>query len=149
MESCVLIGHRDCSDMIVDKLTKEMEKLIVKYDVRVFYVGTHGNFDRMAYGVLCKLESKYNIKTVVVLAYLNDKKKLYYDQEKTIIPEGIEKVQKRYAINNRNVYMINQSDYMICYANNTFSNTYKFIKIAKKQGLEIFNIGALDIKNPD
>ena len=45
--------------------------------------------------------------------------------------------------------MINQSDYMICYANNTFSNTYKFIKIAKKQGLEIFNTGALDIKNPD
>ncbi len=48
-------------------------------NVDVFYVGTNGSFDRIAYHVLCQLENKCPIKINVVLAYLNNDKDSYYD----------------------------------------------------------------------
>ena len=149
MSSCVLIGHRDCPCEITTKLSTIIEDLIVDYGIKTFFVGTQGDFDRYVYRILSELESKYNIEIIVVLAYLNSKRNIYYDTEKTIFPESLCNVNKRFAIYHRNLYMINKSQYMICYANNTFSNTYKYIQIAKRKGIKIFNIGELEIQSPD
>ena len=43
--------------------------------------------------------------------------------------------------------MIKQSQYMICYLNHTFSNSYTFVKYAVSHKLEIVNIGSLDINS--
>ena len=126
-----------------DKLYYEIEKLILKENVRVFYVGTNGNFDRMVYQVLEKLESKHTITIHVVLAYLNIKKdNMYFDIDKTIFPDVLEKTPFRYAINKRNEYMIKKSDYIICFVKNTFSNSYNYLQVAMKNNLEIINLGS-------
>ncbi len=83
MPSCTFIGHKDCSDNVSDLLYAEIDNLIIKEKARKFYVGTHGNFDRLVYNVLCKLEAVYDIEIVVVVAYLNQKKEtVYYDIKK-------------------------------------------------------------------
>lgn len=64
---------------------------------------------------------------------------------KTEFPYEVEKVPLRFAISKRNEYMIKQSQYLICYINSTFSNSYKFAKMAKKLNLEVINLGDLEI----
>ena len=44
---CCFFGHRDTGDEIYPALYAEIEKHIILYGVRVFYVGGYGNFDRM------------------------------------------------------------------------------------------------------
>ncbi len=83
---------------------------------------------------------EYNIKVIVVLAYLNSRQ-TYYDSKKTIFPYILERTPKRYAINKRNEYMIKKSQYIICYVNNTFSNAFTFLNLASKQSLNIINLG--------
>lgn len=146
MYACAFLGHRDCSKDIKEKLLFEIENLIVNEKVNVFYVGTQGGFDRMVYECLCELEEKYEIKIVVVLAYLNREDDLtYYDTNKTIFPDCLTKTPPKFAISKRNDYMLQNSDYLICYLENRFSNTYEFILGAIKKKIKITNLGSMAI----
>lgn len=146
MYICTFIGHRDCPESIRPTLYKTISSLIVNNDVKTFYVGTHGNFDRMVYDVLCELQLIYSIKVCVILAY-RDKtgKQTYYQTDQTIYPDILEKTPLRFAINKRNIYMINQSQYMICYMDYTNSNTLTFVKTAIKKGLRVINLGSSNL----
>lgn len=142
MHACTFIGHSDCSEDILPPLRTAIEKLIINENVSTFYVGTHGRFDRFAYEILCELETKYSISTFVVLPYLNSRNKnIYYDPYKTIFPSVLDKTPPRFAINKRNLYMIEQSQYMICCIDNTLSNSYTFAKRAINKKLKVINIG--------
>lgn len=146
MYSCAFLGHRDCPKSIKSKLIFEIEKLIVNNNVDVFYVGTQGGFDRMTYECLCELDKKYEIKIVVVLAYLNREDDLtYYDTNKTIFPDCLTKTPPKFAISKRNDYILQNSDYLICYLENRFSNTYEFILGAIKKKIKITNLGSMAI----
>ena len=146
MFSCTFIGHRDSDKNIKEKLISEIENLIVNEKVNVFYVGTQGGFDRLVYECLCELEEKYKIKTNVVLAYLNREDELtYYDTQKTFFPDCITKTPPRFAISKRNDYMLKKADYLICYLDNKFSNTYELILKAIKRKIKIINLGSLPI----
>ncbi len=138
--SCTFIGHRDCPDEIEEKLYETVECLIIKNGVKNFYVGTQGKFDYIVYRVLADLKSKYNIEIYVVLAYLDEKKK-YYNEKFTVFPEILETIPKRYAIIKRNKYMINKSQFLVSYVNNSFTNAYIFMKGAIDKNLKIINIG--------
>ena len=140
MRSCTFIGHKDCPQEIKEKLCETVEDLIVNSDVRRFYVGTHGSFDRLVYKVLCDFESKYEIEIIVVLSYLYHKKDVYYDLSKTVFPEEVDKADKKYAIIRRNEFMIKRSQVLVCYVNNMVSNSYKYMTQALKKGLRVINI---------
>lgn len=142
MRACTFFGHSDCSEVIRPRLMDNIEKLIVREGVSLFYVGTHGGFDRIAYSVLCELEKKYDIKVQVVLAYMhNGNKERYYDIGKSVFPEGQETVPYRYAIIYRNQYMIEKSDFVICFVNDCVTNSHKFVLRAMQKGLKVINIG--------
>jgi uncharacterized phage-like protein YoqJ len=145
---CCFLGHRDCPKSIKGKLLLGIENLIVNENVNVFYVGTQGAFDRLVYKVLCELEEKYEIKTKVVLAYLNRENEFkYYDANKTVFPDCVTKTPPRFAISKRNDYMLKNSDFLICYLDNKFSNTYEFVLKAIKKNIKIINLGSLTINN--
>lgn len=144
MYSCTFMGHSNCSQDVRHSLYKTIERLIRCENVNTFYVGAQGQFDRYVYDVLCQLENAYDIDVKVVLAYLNQKARdSYYDTDKTVFPEVLDKTPLRFAISKRNLYMIEQSQYMVCYVNNTFSNSYKFEQRAKCLNLQIINIANL------
>ena len=139
MGACTFFGHRDCPSSIRGVLTAEIERLIDEKGADTFYVGTHGNFDRMAYAALVELRKRYqHIKVYRVLAYMP--KSSDADTADTIVPEGIENSHPRYAIIKRNNWMISHSDYVICYVTHPTGGAYQAVERAKKKGKTIIAI---------
>jgi uncharacterized phage-like protein YoqJ len=105
-------------------------------------VGTQGGFDKLTYRVLCEIEKSYPIQIFVVLAYLNQPScKKDYDPQKTIFPDILAKTPLRFAIKRRNSFMIDNTEFVIAYLNEPFSNTYNLIMEASKKKKEIINLG--------
>ena len=140
-KTCCFFGHREVTHNIKPKLTEIIEKLITEDGVTDFYVGHQGQFDGMVYSVLKELKAKYpQIRYTVVLAYMPDEhiKELY--EEDTLFPDGMESVPKRFAISKRNDWMIQQSDYAVCYVHKITGGAAKFKDKAKKKGLRIIDV---------
>ena len=146
MSACTFFGHRDCNDDIESEVYACVENLI-RNNVAVFYVGTQGNFDAMVHRVLKKLKVKYpHIKCNIVFAYLPDKKEV--SESDSVYPEGIENVPPRFAIDYRNKWMINNSEYVVCCVKYNFGGAYKFLKFAEKQKKSVINLFNELNKNP-
>ena len=144
MTKCTFFGHRDSPSSLRGVLYAEIEQLINKKDVNTFYVGTQGNFDRMAYSVLAELRKRYqHIKVYRVLAYMPRLSDIAQDcsvLDDTILPEGIEKVHPRYAIPHRNNWMIDHSDYVIAYVTHTFGGAYQAVVRAKRKKITVISV---------
>ena len=134
-------GHREVTHNIREKLTAIIEKLVTEGGVTDFYVGHQGQFDNMAYSVLKELKSNYpHIRYSVVLAYMPDEhiKEVY--GEDTLFPDGLESVPKRFAISIRNDWMIQHSDYAVCYVHKITGGAAKFREKAEKKWLRIIDV---------
>ena len=142
MDTCTFFGHSECYELDVSILKMTIEDLINK-GIDTFYVGHNGNFDNLVFGALIDLQKIYpNISVTVVLAYLttqNTKHDPY--QGYTIYPEDVAEAPRRFAIDRRNRWMIEHSDFCICYITHTWGGAYKFVSLAKKKGLKITNLG--------
>ena len=139
MATCTFFGHRDAPDKSEEALRETVIDLIENENVNLFYVGNNGNFDRMVLKILKSLKEKYtHIKFFVVLAYVPKNRK-QEEYELTIIPEAVEKVPYKYAILERNHWMISKSDFVIGYVNNV-GKSNDFLKLAEKNGLVVINI---------
>lgn len=140
-KTCCFFGHREVTHNIRSKLTSIIEKLITVDDVTEFYVGHQGQFDTMVYSVLKELKAKYpRIRHTVVLAYMPDEhiKEVY--GENTIFPDGLETVPKKFAILKRNDWMIQHSDFAVCYVYKITGGAAKFREKAGKRGLQIIDV---------
>lgn len=140
MKACTFIGHKNTSSKLEPIFKSTIEALVLK-GVTKFYVGTHGNFDIMAQKILKQLKLSYpQINYYVVLAYLPKARDDTKDYSETIYPNGLEKVPLRFAITERNKWMINNSDYLVCHINHPFSNANMFKEFAIKKGKKIISL---------
>ena len=48
MKSCFLFGHSDCPQDILLQIITAVERQYTEHGIRQFYVGSRGNFDRLA-----------------------------------------------------------------------------------------------------
>lgn len=136
--NCTFFGHSDAPDTIKTKLKETVTALIEERGINCFYVGNHGNFDKMALSVLKELNNVYpQIEYYVVYAYLPENGE---DFMHTVFPEGIEKVPKRFAINFRNKWMIEHSDIAVTFVQRSYGGAAQFKNIAEKKGREIIGI---------
>ena len=109
MSACTFFGHRDCPEFIYPQLVYFIRELVLKNNVRHFYVGTQGNFDNLAYRALKELQDTFQEVIVFrVLAY----KPRGNSIPDSMLPEGIEAIPPKYAIPWRNRWMISRSDYV-------------------------------------
>ena len=141
VKTCCFFGRREVTHNIRDKLTAIIENLITETGVTEFYVGHQGQFDSMVYSVLKELKVMYpHIRYIVVLAYMPDSyiKEVY--GEDTLFPDGLESVPKKYAISKRNDWMIQHSDYAVCYVHKITGGAAKFREKAEKKGLQIIDV---------
>ena len=140
--TCTFFGHRKCEHDIKDILHKTLVDLIENKNVDNFYVGNQGQFDRMVLVELRKLKVKYpHINFAVVLAYMPPKnKEILCSTEETILPEGIEFVFSKYAIDYRNKWMIEKTDYVVSYVINSFGGAHKFSELAKRKNKTVINV---------
>ena len=144
--TCCFFGHKDAPSSIYAKLEEAVEKLIIEDNVSSFLVGKQGHFDGMVLDVLRKLKIKYTyINYNVVLAYMPAEKEGWnpYDFSETMLPEGIEEVHPRYAISWRNKWMLNESEYVICYITRSWGGASKYVEMAAKKNKNIINIAPM------
>ncbi|MBQ2729740.1 MAG: hypothetical protein IJF69_03100 [Clostridia bacterium] len=131
--TCTFFGHRNCPESVKPKIRAVLEELILNEDANVFYVGNNGIFDSYVYNVLKELKMKYpSVSYAVVLAYY-PRESLLIDPADTILPDGIEKVPKRFAISYRNDWMINNADCVIAYVTRSYGGAAQFFEKAKKE----------------
>ncbi len=132
-------GHGDTPDSIRDTLRIILIDLITNHGANTFYVGSNGNFDKIAKNALSDLGSVYPITYAVVLEYMPTKSNSG-DPSPTIYPEGLEAVPPRFAICKRNEWMINHSDIVITYVNRNFGGAAKYAKYAKIKKKNVINL---------
>ncbi len=129
-QTVTFFGHRDTPKQIEPVLRLTLIDLIENKNATVFYVGNHGNFDAMVRRQLEDLSKTYPIKYYVVLAYMPGKNDT--PDEHSILPEGIETVPRRFAINYRNKWMINRADIVVTYVTRSFGGAWEFKLMAEK-----------------
>ena len=139
---CTFFGHKDTPKEIEPTLRSTLINLIEDKNVRNFYVGNHGGFDYMVRRLLIELKKIYPIDYAVVLDYLPGKK---YDPEDesptdTVLPDGIESVPRKFAINYRNKWMIEQSNYVVTYVKYIIGGAAQFKELAEKKKKIVINI---------
>ena len=139
---CTFFGHRLCPTEIKENLRLAIIDLIKNKGVNKFYVGNQGGFDYMVCNILKELSKEYPIKYSIILAYFTEKK---YDNdeyllENSILPEGIEFVPPKFAIDWRNKWMIKQSDFVVTYVCHNFGGAAKFKALAQRQNKTVINL---------
>ena len=140
MAVCTFFGHADTTEKIVPILQAEIVRLIENREVTHFFVGNHGNFDRLVAHTLKELKQRYpHINYTIVLAYFPVSPNIY-DQENSLYPVGIESVPKRFAILWRNRWMLDRSQFVITYVHSPSGGAAKFKVLAEKQGKTVINL---------
>lgn len=141
MAVCTFFGHRDCPETVKPYLRQVLIDLIVGKGVDTFYVGNQGRFDAIVRSVLRGLEKEYpQIRYAVVLAYLPGEKNDCDDFSNTILPEGIEAVHPRYAIDWRNRWMLQRADYVVTCIAHPWGGAARNAQRAKRAGKTVINI---------
>lgn len=132
MPACTFFGHSQCPD-----LRSELREAVMRLagdGVDMFYVGDNGRFDAQVRSVLSELGLRYG----VVLAYLP--KWAGPDFDDTMFPEGLELVHPRYAIERRNRWILERSDYVVTYVHHGWGGAAKFAALAERQGKRMIRL---------
>lgn len=136
MFACTFFGHGDSPDSLFPILKDNIVNLLIHHHVTVFYVGTHGNFDTMAYRAVKELQVEYpEIHVYRVLAYMSKE-----EIADSILPEGIEMVHPKYAISWRNKWMLDRSEYVVAYVVHNYGGAAKYVQQAKRKSKNVINL---------
>ncbi len=135
MSTCFFIGHREVPDVLLDKLSAEVERHITEYGVTDFVVGRYGRFDSLAAKCVKATKKRHPGVTLTLLLPYHP-----YDRpiptppgfDGTFYPPGMETVPKRAAIIRANHYMVDHSDYLIAYAWHPVSNAWDLVEYAQR-----------------
>lgn len=147
IKRCCFCGHSDIWDSGAEEKIKQVaEDLILNHNVKEFWVGNYGNFDSCSATVIKELKKIYtDIRLDLVVPYLtnsiNEHKELYYKRFDNILLADIpENTPKRFHITKSNEYMVDNSEFLICYIERSWGGAVKTYKYAKRRKLKIFNI---------
>ena len=137
--ACTFFGHRDCPASVRPRLREVLVELVEHYKVDMFYVGSQGNFDALVRSALRELKEEYpRITYWVVLAYLPRQSRK--SDPRTILPEGIEAVPKRFAISWRNRWMLQRVGFVVAYVLRPWGGAAQFVGLARRKGKEVWNL---------
>lgn len=140
MTACTFFGHRDCSQSLYPAVERAIRRMICA-GVADFYVGGQGTFDAMALRVLREVSRDLPwVRYTVVLAYLPSERQPNVESGETFFPEGLESAPRRFAIERRNLWMLERCDCVIAYVNRSYGGAAKFLALAERQGKTILNL---------
>ena len=148
---CCFAGHsRIYSGMDKNILKNVIINLIENEGVDEFWVGNYGNFDSISAEAVRELKISYpQISLVLVIPYLtkeiNDNKKFYNNNYDCILVAEIpDNIPRKYRIIKTNEYMVNNSDFLICYVQHSFGGAAKTLEYAnKRKQIKTINIGLI------
>ena len=149
MKSCFFIGHREAPEKVLPALIEAVEKHIVDYSVKEFYVGAYGVFDHLAAKAVIAAKSLHpEIRLMLLLPYHPAERpvKTPAGFDGTFYPPNMESVPRRCAIVRANTHMIDICDYLISYVWHPASNARNQLEHARlreqKGTLSITNLAS-------
>ena len=152
-KSCFFIGHREAGERLLPRLELTIEKLIAEENVRYFYVGGYGGFDRIAAAAVKRAKQKYpDITLMLVLPYHPAERAVPTPDgfDGTYHPEGLESTPRRYAIVRTNQIMVNTCEWLVCYVRHGASNSRNLLEYAQRREekglIQIINIGEIEVE---
>ena len=140
---CTFFGHRDAPSDIKSMIRDAIVDLITNKGVDMFMVGDSGNFDRMVNVVLKELEPHYEFNYQIVISRIPGKKtdvSSVSSETPTILPNGIENIIPKFAIDYRNNYMLSMSDFVITYIVRSYGGAAKYYNKAISKNKIVINI---------
>ena len=145
-KSCFCIGHREADERLLPRLELTIERLIEEENVRYFYVGGYGGFDRIAAIAIKQAKQKYPDTTLMlVLPYHPAERPVEIPNgfDGTYYPDGLENTPRRYAIVRTNKIMVDTCDWPVCYVRHGASNSRNLLEYAQRRAKN----GLIQFKN--
>ena len=143
-KNCFFIGHRDADERLLPRLELVIDRLIWEENVRYFYVGGYGDFDRIAAAAVKRAKQKYpDITLMLVLPYHPAERAVPTPNgfDGTYYPEGLENTPRRYAIVRTNQIMVNTCDWLVCYVRHGVRNSSNLLEYARRrEGKDLIQI---------
>ena len=146
-KSCFFIGHREADERLLPRLELVIDRLIREENVRYFYVGGYGGFDRIAAAAVMRAKQKYpDITLMLVLPYHTAERAVPTPNgfDGTYYPDGLENTPRRYTIVRTNQIMVNTCDWLVCYVRHGASNSRNLLEYAQRREekdlIQIINI---------
>ena len=153
MKSCFFIGHREADERLLPRLELTIESLIAEENVRYFYVGGYGGFDRISAAAVKHIKQKYpDITLMLVLPYHPAERTVPTPDgfDGTYHPEGLENTPRRYAIVRTNQIMVDTSNWLVCYVQHGVSNSRNLLEYAQRREekglIQVINIGEIEVE---
>ena len=148
--TCTFAGHREVYAAGVSERVDATIESILRADTDfTFYTGDMGAFDRLCAGAVRRAQRAHpniHIKLILVLPYLTEAlnaNKEYYESaiDGILVPMELMGVHYKGAIQKRNRWMVNHSDYLIAYVRQDFGGAYQTLRYARRQPeLTILNL---------
>jgi len=144
---CCFAGHDGIySNDVKEKIKTIAENLIVNCNVNEFWVGNYGGFDRCSGTAIAELKKAYpQIELDCVIPYLtkdiNAYQAFYKKKYDNILIADISLITpKKLQIIKTNEYMVNHSDFLICYIDHAWGGAFRTFDYAKRKKLQVYNI---------
>ncbi len=133
---CSFCGHRDADSSLRTEIKEAIIDIIENKNITTFYSGGMGAFDGMCESVVHELKKTYSLKLYLIAPYMTQKinrdgkyyKELYDD---IIIPD-LGEVHYKCAITERNKWIVEQSDIILCYIYRSSGGAYQTYRYAQK-----------------
>ena len=143
---CSFAGHSEIHNQnLVETIKIKGKELITEYGVNEFWVGHYGDFDHYAAKAIRELKQEYDIELVLVIPYLTKeieeyKEEYYRNFDAVLMGDVPEKTPNKLKIIKANQYMVNESEYLICYVKNSWGGAAKTLEYAKRKKKNIYNL---------
>lgn len=148
-------GHSEMLEIekkeIEEKLFNFLSKNIALNGQNIeFYLGDYGSFDYLAKKCCLNFKRVFiNTKLFYITPYLEKLEKEEIKQELNIYNEiiypEIERVPLRYAIIERNKWIVREVDFIIFYVNHSWGGANKMLEYASKLNKSYINLGSKTI----
>lgn len=147
--ACAITGHRELKGDISEKTVfVALENLIKERGINEFYCGMALGFDLLAARCIVKLKNKYPVRLIACIPcpeqdkYFSffekaEYKKLLQKADETVL---ISETYTRYCMHQRNRYMVDHAQYLLCYLREESGGTYYTYKYAKDKNLNIVEV---------
>ena len=126
-------GHREIAQTTeVEEWLQTVIRGLIEQGATTFYLGGYGAFDRLAASVLAEQKKRYpQIELVLILPYLNRRKDISPCDSSLYPP--LESVPKKFAIVQRNRWMVEQSDVVVSYVLHSWGGAAMTLEYAKRK----------------
>lgn len=138
-------GHRDISEFrrVEERLYTVVKDLLREREYVVFWVGNDGEFDVLAQSVIRRARrsmgedtSELNLALPYPKAGMNAMKASFSN---VIIPDVLAGIHPKGAITERNRWMVDECDLLLCYVAHT-GGAARMLQYAKKKGKRVINL---------